>query len=737
MQRYPLMSRPLPPASAVSAASSSSAKGLTLDVLPGRFGICRLKPDETIPTWALRGSFTSISRSSDELSIVCEEDRIPARLRCERDWRALKVLGPLDFALVGVLDSIAGPLAEADVSLFAISTFDTDYILVRQKTLARALQVLRATGHHIPTGAPIADAEPEAERPARRPRRETPRAAVWIPDEDDDEDNVELPSRERDEPIRTEPSRSGLSRSEPSQAEDRSRRRRRRRKPEEEKTAREIALPEFDALEIKDDLDIKDADEAPRPRRRRRAAREEAPEVEAAPRRRSSAERPERRPRTERPARAERAEPAAPAEAEAPPKARRRIRHDEVDGHDLYSGAIPQDDVETLDSATFADLGISPPILATIREIGFRNPTPIQASVLPHAFAGRDVIGLAQTGSGKTAAFSLPLAEKLTHGHGVRGLILCPTREIALQTEAFLNIFGRDHDLDTAVIIGGVRMGPQIDALKKQPDIIVATPGRIADHLRRRNVRFDKIEELVLDEADHMLDLGFLPQIQEILEHMPAKRQTMMFSATMPPPIERLTRRFMNDPVLIDLRPEGRIAEGIEHRLYLVAEEDKHACLLELIKEVSGTTLVFTRRKIRTEWLTRLLEEGGFGTERIHSDRSQGQRVEALRGFRQGDHQVLVATDVAARGIDIPSIQHVVNFGAPETVEDYVHRAGRTARGSAQGIVSTIATWQDKEMLSRIESAVGKKIPRCEVPGVEPWVELKPRRKTVRRRRLL
>ena len=228
------------------------------------------------------------------------------------------------------------------------------------------------------------------------------------------------------------------------------------------------------------------------------------------------------------------------------------------------------------------------------------------------------MIGLAETGSGKTAAFGLPMAERLHHGRGLRGLILCPTREIALQTKAFLDIFGKEHDLETAVIIGGVKFGPQLQALRRKPDIIVATPGRLADHLRRGNVRLNKLEELVLDEADHMLDLGFLPQIQEILLSIPDNRRTLMFSATMPPPIERLAQRFLNDPYTADLRPVNRVAAGIKHRLYLVKDGDQKDCLINLLEQEQGTTLVFARRKLDTEWLARQLEIAGLPVDRIH-----------------------------------------------------------------------------------------------------------------------
>ena len=383
---------------------------------------------------------------------------------------------------------------------------------------------------------------------------------------------------------------------------------------------------------------------------------------------------------------------------------------------------IPQHPVETTDQK-FESIGLAPAIVDAIRSVGFEHLTPIQAAVIPQVMAGHDVIGLAQTGSGKTAAFVLPMAEKLTHGRGVRGLILSPTREIALQTKSFLDLFGANHQLRTACLIGGVKMRPQITALRETPDIVVATPGRLLDHVERRNVKLDDIEILVLDEADHMLDLGFLPQMKEILRRLPRKRQTMMFSATMPDTIEMIARDFMSNPVRVDITPKGGAAEGITHRLYVVKLEDKRKALLELLHEELGSTLVFARRKIDADWLYHILERQGHPVSRIHSDLSQGRRVEALRGFREGEHRILVATDIAGRGIDIPGIQHVINFDIPEAVDDYVHRAGRTARGAARGIVSTIATWQDLPMVRQIETILGEKIARCSVPGVEPWEE--------------
>ncbi|HEX2060350.1 MAG TPA: DEAD/DEAH box helicase [Thermoanaerobaculia bacterium] len=400
----------------------------------------------------------------------------------------------------------------------------------------------------------------------------------------------------------------------------------------------------------------------------------------------------------------------------------------------MFTGAIPQHPVETTEKS-FSALGLAPEILTTIEKIGFVHPTPIQAAVIPIALTGKDVIGLAQTGSGKTAAFVLPLAERLVHGRGVRGLILAPTREIALQTKAFLDIFGKHHELRTACVIGGVKMKPQLDALKQQPDIVVATPGRLLDHVNRRTLKLDDIEMLVLDEADHMLDLGFLPQIRDILRRLPRERQTLMFSATMPDSIEMIARDFMRTPDRIDITPVGGAAEGITHRLYVVKEADKRNCLLALLDQELGSTLVFTRRKIDAEWLYSVLDRKGHPVARIHADQSQNKRVSALDTFRKGQHRILVATDIAGRGIDIPGIEHVINFDIPENVDDYVHRAGRTARGEAVGIVATIATWQDLPMVRKIEEVLGEKIPRCTVPGVEPWEEMeKPARPRERRR---
>ncbi|MBU0504722.1 MAG: DEAD/DEAH box helicase [bacterium] len=394
---------------------------------------------------------------------------------------------------------------------------------------------------------------------------------------------------------------------------------------------------------------------------------------------------------------------------------------------------IGQHPVLTTDK-NFQSLGLSEATLKLLNQIGFQHPTPIQSDLIPPALLGRDLIGLAQTGSGKTAAFVIPIAERLQHGEGVRGLVLSPTREIALQTKAFLDLFGRHHELMTVCLIGGVPIRPQIKDLRRGPDVIVATPGRLLDHLNRGTISLNNIEELVFDEADHMLDLGFLPQIKSILKMLPKKRHTMMFSATMPYAIEQLAQRYLNDPLRIDILPEGKAAEGITHRLYLVNPMQRKDCLLTLLNKELGSTLVFTQTRREAHWLYKTLFHEGHPVIDIHSDKTQKERVSALEGFRSGEHRILVATAIASRGIDVQGIKHIVNFDIPETVEEYIHRAGRTARGDAKGLVSTIATFMDLPVVKRIEAEIGQEIPRCSVAGIEPFVETQ--KKAVQSRRL-
>jgi ATP-dependent RNA helicase RhlE len=399
----------------------------------------------------------------------------------------------------------------------------------------------------------------------------------------------------------------------------------------------------------------------------------------------------------------------------------------------MSEASLPKHPVPETDRS-FDELGLAPELRLAVAELGWTHPTPIQAAIVPVALTGRDVVGLAETGSGKTAAFALPMVQRLEAGRGITGLILSPTREITLQTKAFLDYFGATRRLRAVTLIGGLNIRHQMDELKKKPDIVVATPGRLLDHLERRTVRLDKVGELVLDEADHMLDLGFLPQIHHVLEKLPKVRHTMMFSATMPTDVARLAQRFLTDPERVDITPPGRAASGITHRLYLVDVDNKRPAIHSLLNHELGPTLVFVRRRSDAEWLYRILLREGHPVERIHADLSQKERLDSLGGFREGRHRILVATDVAARGIDIPAIRHVVNYDIPETVEDYIHRGGRTARGDLTGLVSTIATWMDKEMIREIERALGAALARCTTPGVEPYVEHVPRRRMGRRR---
>lgn len=390
---------------------------------------------------------------------------------------------------------------------------------------------------------------------------------------------------------------------------------------------------------------------------------------------------------------------------------------------------LPYHKVETTELG-FTDLGLHEDILKVLKKVGFEHPTPIQARVIPEAMQGKDVLGCAQTGTGKTAAFVLPLADKLTHGHGLRGLILCPTREIAMQTKQFLDYFGKGHRLKTAILIGGVRFKPQFDALKAMPDIIVATPGRLIDHMERKSVSLRQIEELVLDEADRMLDMGFMPQMRKILRSVPQKRRTMMFSATMPESIESLAQQFMVDPVRVDVAPPGTGAEGIEHRLYLIEHDDRDRLLLSLVQEATGTILIFAQTKRDVDYLTGFLQRHGEAAETIHSDKTQQQRVKALEGFRTGEHTILVATDVLARGIDVSGISQIICYQVPPNAEDYVHRAGRTGRAGAKGISSVIGTWRDRAAIAAIEKLLGDKLPRCTVTGITAYEEPKARKRS-------
>src|SRR5437764_2756054 len=365
---------------------------------------------------------------------------------------------------------------------------------------------------------------------------------------------------------------------------------------------------------------------------------------------------------------------------------------------------------------TFTELGLSQKTLAALGRAGFEAPTPIQAQAIPPALEGKDVIGCAATGTGKTLAFVLPILERLEGKHGTRALVLAPTRELALQIGAEMERFGHGRKLRSAVVIGGVGMSPQTHAFQQGVEVIIATPGRLNDHLDHRTARLDQIEILVLDEADRMLDMGFLPQLRRILEHVPRERQSMLFSATMAGEVATFSRENLRDPVRVDIVKSGATAERAEQQVFLVGEEEKTALLLALLEQDDLSTLVFTRTKRRADRLSKALARAGHKVSVIHGDRSQSQRDHALDGFRAGTSRVLVATDIAARGIDVAEIGHVVNFDLPHVPEDYVHRIGRTARMEASGRASSFASPEEHDLLRGIEKFTRKTVERAAVP---------------------
>jgi ATP-dependent RNA helicase RhlE len=366
--------------------------------------------------------------------------------------------------------------------------------------------------------------------------------------------------------------------------------------------------------------------------------------------------------------------------------------------------------------SSFADLKLSPKTLGALERAGFEHPTPIQAQAVPPALAGKDVIGTAATGTGKTAAFLLPIVERLAGKPGTRALVLAPTRELALQIGEELERFGRAQHVRGAVIIGGVGMGGQVQALRHHPEVVIATPGRLVDHLQGGTARLDAIEILVLDEADRMLDMGFKPQLTRILARVPRVRQTLLFSATMAGEVAAFAREHLRDPVRVEVARSGTTAERAEQRVFLAGQQEKLALLLTLLQDDELSTLVFTRTKRRADRVAKSLERAGHRVARIHADRSQGQRRAALDGFKEGTHRVLVATDIAARGIDVAEIGHVVNFDLPHVPEDYVHRIGRTARMAASGRASTFAAPEEMDLLRGIERLTRVTVPRSEVP---------------------
>ena len=359
----------------------------------------------------------------------------------------------------------------------------------------------------------------------------------------------------------------------------------------------------------------------------------------------------------------------------------------------------------------FSSLKLHPNLLKGIKELGFARPTPIQAEAIPPALEGRDVLACAMTGSGKTAAFLLPILHRLMDKPRgtTRALVLTPTRELAAQILEDLNELAVHTPITAAAIFGGVGMAPQEHAFRKGVDVLVATPGRLLDHFRAPYAKLPGIEFLVLDEADRMLDMGFLPDIRRVLRHLPAERQTLFFSATMPAPIIELTRQMLRRPATVNLERKAAPAVGITQAVYPVPQELKSALFLELLGGGEmRDALVFTRTKHRANRLQAYLVKHGIKAERIHGNRSQAQRTDALAGFKSGKFRVLVATDIAARGIDVEALGHVVNFDVPLVPEDYIHRVGRTARAETTGDAFTFVSPEEEGELRGIERAIGR-----------------------------
>ena len=370
----------------------------------------------------------------------------------------------------------------------------------------------------------------------------------------------------------------------------------------------------------------------------------------------------------------------------------------------------------------FSAFGLDPLLLRGIRELGFARPTPIQQQAIPPALRGLDVLGCAATGSGKTAAFGLPILHRLMGKprRTTRALILTPTRELCAQIDAHIQELAVHTPVTSAAIFGGVGMGPQEHALRAGVDVIVATPGRLLDHFRKPYAALKGLEILVLDEADRMLDMGFLPDIKRVLRHLPAKRQTLFFSATMPGPIVALTRELLRDPVTINLDRQATPAVGITQAAYPVDARLKGPLLLALLRRGDmKSALVFTRTKHRANRLADWLARQGVRAARIHGNRSQSQRTQALEGFKAGRYDVLVATDIAARGIDVVALGHVVNFDVPGASEDYIHRVGRTGRAELTGEAFTFVAPEDESGLRAIERALGKPLPRVLLPDFD------------------
>ena len=365
---------------------------------------------------------------------------------------------------------------------------------------------------------------------------------------------------------------------------------------------------------------------------------------------------------------------------------------------------------------TFYGLSIAPDLLERLEAMNFVKPTPIQYKAIPIGIKGEDLIGIAQTGTGKTLAFAIPMIQRLS-ALKCQGLIICPTRELALQVDETLNAVGSSFGLRTAVIIGGANMSRQMRDLRREPNVIVATPGRLIDHLQKQTVSLSTVGVLILDEADRMLDMGFEPQIKKIMAMLPDKHQTMLFSATMPAKIAQIAKQYMVKPLRVEVAPSGTMAEQIEQELFVVPRNQKIALLKQLLSEYHGTVLIFSRTKHGAKKITSFINDMGHTAAEIHSNRSLGQRRQALEGFKSGRYRVLVATDIASRGIDVTDIELVINYDLPENSEDYVHRVGRTGRAGNTGKAISFACPEQSRDVSAIERLIKIRLPIVSLPN--------------------
>ncbi len=372
---------------------------------------------------------------------------------------------------------------------------------------------------------------------------------------------------------------------------------------------------------------------------------------------------------------------------------------------------------QALQTTSFEGLGIAPKLLEILAQLKFITPTPIQHQSIPIAIAGKDVMGIAQTGTGKTLAFGIPMIQRLVQHKG-RGLVILPTRELAIQVDEALQKIGRSLGLKTAVLIGGEPINRQIRALRQNPHIVIGTPGRLNDHLEQRTLDLSNVSILVLDEADRMLDMGFEPQIRKILAKVPKVRQTMLFSATMPDPIVRIATTYMSLPIRIEVAPAGSTASDVTQEVFFVNREKKLALLAKVLAEHKGSVLIFTRTKYGAKKIAHAVRNMGHTASEIHSNRSLGQRKEALEGFKIGRPRVPVATDIAARGIDVTGIELVINYDLPENPEDYVHRIGRTARAGMSGKAVSFATPDQRQDVRSIERLIKINLPVKQSPDL-------------------